>query len=76
MCNAEKLKPEADGAELVPGGRVIRRTLNVVTAAPRSLFLRGAGVHLITRLPLWSPRAAIAASLLAGFVSLGFSRIF
>jgi cellulose synthase (UDP-forming) len=63
MRPARNLKPEADRVQLVPGGRVVRRTLSVLTAVPLGLFLGVTGVYLIVRLPLWNPHAAILASL-------------
>jgi cellulose synthase (UDP-forming) len=62
--HAQNLQPDADNVQLVPGGRVIRRTLSVLTVVPLGLFLGVAGVYLIVRLPLWNPHAAIMASLL------------
>jgi cellulose synthase (UDP-forming) len=64
MNPAQKLKLEADRAQLVPGGRVIRRTLSVATAVPLGLFLGVTGVYLAVRVPLWNPHAAVMASLL------------
>jgi cellulose synthase (UDP-forming) len=64
MQTAQNLQSEADDVQLVPGGRVIRRSLNVVTAIPLGLFLGVTGIYLIVRLPLWNPHAAIMASLL------------
>jgi cellulose synthase (UDP-forming) len=64
MRGAQSLEPETDGVQLIPGGRVIRRTLNVLTAVPLGLFLGVTGVYLFVRLPLWNPHAAIMASLL------------
>src|SRR6185312_5717956 len=64
MKNARNLQPDAGDMQLIPGGRVIRRTLDVVTAVPLGLFLGVTGVYLAVRVPLWNPHAAIMASLL------------
>jgi len=62
--HARNLKPDAEDVQLVPGGRIVRRSLNVATAIPLGLFLGVTGVYLIVRLPLWNPHAAIMASVL------------
>ncbi len=64
MRPGRNLRSESDDVQLVPGGRVIRRTLNVWSAGPLGLFLGVTAVYLTIRLPLWNPRAPVMASLL------------